>query len=354
MVAALVVAAVGCSRGDGGATTPAAEEPATPSPTTTLRVPSVDPSANDLPCCDMLQPDELAAVEKLIAAGSTNCFDYARIAGHYMFFASPSVEVQGYRLARLMWLADHCPTKGQEGLLVFPPPPPPALVAKWEAQVKSHPDSAYALGNLAQLVDHASGERALDLYERAEQLDPANPRWPERQARILARGDFADVDDSIYPRAYTKLVRAVELTAETMRIEYEGDLAKAALHAGDLDKAQQHARTLLRHVDREPPTMWTGNYIYDAHATLGRVALRRGDVSAAKKHLLEAAHTSGSPTLSTFGPDMTLASELLDLGERDVVLGYLDLVEQFWEHHDGDLDLWREQIRRGQKPRLRH
>ena len=187
---------------------------------------------------------------------------------------------------------------------------------------------------------------------RARSISTRAPRSSSRPTRAgpsVKRGSWPWAtslisDATIYPRAYAKLVRARELTAESGRIDYEAELAKAALRAGYVDKAEQHARALLRHVDEAPPSMWTGNYLYDAHAALGRVALRRRDVAAAKKYLLAAANTPGSPTLDSFGPDMTLASELLEQGERDVVLDYFDLVERFdVDDVHGDLDVWREQ-----------
>lgn len=219
--------------------------------------------------------------------------------------------------------------------------------------MQSYPTNAQVLGNLAALVERASGGRALDLYERAEKLEPWNPRWPEAQSRILGRGYFADADDTIYPRAYAKLVRAVELWGDARRFDYQGQLAEAALRAGYIDKARSHANAILAEIATRPKSWNTGNLIYEAHQTLGRVALQAGDVAAARKHLIEAGKTPGSPTLDTFGPDMTLATELLARGERDAVIEFLDLVEVFWEGEGERLEMWRQQIRHGQKPRLR-
>ena len=102
------------------------------------------------------------------------------------------------------------------------------------------------------------------------------------------------------------------------------------------------------------PGMWAGNLIYEGHAMLGRVALHGGDIATASKHLIEAGKTRGSPTLDTFGPDFTLANELLAAGERDAVIRFLDLVEVFWEGEGPTLEDWRQRIRRGETPRLRH
>jgi hypothetical protein len=48
-----------------------------------------------------------------------------------------------------------------------------------------------------------------------------------------------------------------------------------------------------------------------------------GDIEEAKKQLLLAGKTPSSPQLNSFGPNMILAKELLDKGEKDTVLHYL-------------------------------
>jgi hypothetical protein len=194
--------------------------------------------------------------------------------------------------------------------------------------------------------------RALSLFARAETLEPQNPRWPDQQAEILALGYYSGIDDEVLATSYTKLARAAELAGEDERVEYEGRLAVAAFHSGEFDRARQHANRALQMIAKSPPTMWTGNVHYEAHTTLGRLALQSGDVRTAKKHLIEAAKTTGSPSLDTFGPDMTLARELLDAGERDAVIQYLELVERFWDGKGPLLKEWRQQIRLGERPYL--
>jgi hypothetical protein len=106
-----------------------------------------------------------------------------------------------------------------------------------------------------------------------------------------------------------------------------------------------------------------GNIIYDMHSLLGRIALREGDVAAAKRHLEESGKTPGSPQLDSFGPDFVLAGELLQKGERDVVLEHLDKIAVFWANpdrnpsgsslpleHQKEIEKWKQTIRAGQIP----
>ena len=74
-----------------------------------------------------------------------------------------------------------------------------------------------------------------------------------------------------------------------------------------------------------------GNAIHHANLVLGRVKLFHKDSASAKRYLDFAAKTSGSPQLHSFGPNMTLAKELLLKGERAAVLKYFDDCAKFWK-----------------------
>lgn len=65
-------------------------------------------------------------------------------------------------------------------------------------------------------------------------------------------------------------------------------------------------------------------------------------------YLLEAGRTPGSPQLSSFGPNMQLARELLEAGETRPVLEYFELCRKFWP--SPALDAWAAEVRAGQIP----
>jgi hypothetical protein len=131
-------------------------------------------------------------------------------------------------------------------------------------------------------------------------------------------------------------------------------LATAAFDAGDRAKATRYATEL---VSPSPNTeSWDrGNELHIGHLVLGRLALRAGDVGSARKHLVEAGHTPGSPQLETFGPNMSLAKELLERGERKTVVEYLVLCASFWGsgRHRGVLTGWAQAIEKGEMPDFR-
>jgi hypothetical protein len=66
--------------------------------------------------------------------------------------------------------------------------------------------------------------------------------------------------------------------------------------------------------------------------------------------LLESGKTIGSPVLGSFGPNMTLARDLLKNGEQDAVLQYLELCKAFWSVGNEKLTQWTQDVRSGKMP----
>jgi hypothetical protein len=128
-----------------------------------------------------------------------------------------------------------------------------------------------------------------------------------------------------------------------------GDAGMWALHQGRVEDAEKYGNELLAGIGKW--SNWNdGNAVHKGNIILGRVALRRNDVAKAKQHLIAAGKTKGSPQLDTFGPNMTLAEELLKRGEKQVVLEYIDLCAQFWKMDNGAIAAWRSMINSDKLP----
>ena len=106
--------------------------------------------------------------------------------------------------------------------------------------------------------------------------------------------------------------------------------AERALGWGDPDEAEELARQLLELAERFRDDWYYGNAIHHAHSVLGQVELARGNPAAAELALLESGRTPGSAQLNSFGPSMSLAEQLLEMGRSDAVLEYLELCRVFW------------------------
>ena len=57
-----------------------------------------------------------------------------------------------------------------------------------------------------------------------------------------------------------------------------------------------------------------------------------------------------SPQLDSFGPNVSLARELIEKRQSDVVLQYFALCKHFWKMDHGKLDEWSATVRRGGIP----
>jgi hypothetical protein len=97
-----------------------------------------------------------------------------------------------------------------------------------------------------------------------------------------------------------------------------------AFECGKYDLALAYASEALQLAPQFKQDWNYGNAIHNGHVVLGRLALVHGDVESACKELLLAGKTPGSPQLDSFGPNMSLANELLGHGQRGVVIQYFD------------------------------
>jgi hypothetical protein len=140
-------------------------------------------------------------------------------------------------------------------------------------------------------------------------------------------------------------------------LEHIGDLdrkvtnAASSMSAADVRRAVPAAQELLQNLPAIPA--WyhgRGNAMHYTHVVLGRQALVDGKLDCARAELLEAGKTSGSIQLSAFGPDMTLAQELLERGEAKTVQEYLTECRGFWADGRPKLLEWSQAISRGQQP----
>ena len=128
-------------------------------------------------------------------------------------------------------------------------------------------------------------------------------------------------------------------------------LAKAAWAAGDGKAATARAEAVLASVN-EAPEWDRGNLVHEMQVLRGRVALERGDLDEAAARLASAGKVPGSPQLDSFGPDWTLAEDLLAKGKRDAVAAYVDAVGGFWTSGREQLASWKKDLAEGRTPRF--
>lgn len=217
----------------------------------------------------------------------------------------------------------------------------------WLAHVENAPNDAALLATVAGFLwANVDGDLAVSLMERAIEAEPDNAEWSNRLGHLLwsdrSKGDEPDPDAA---KALPHFERAYRLARSNFaRATYLTPVIRTAFAAHRFDTARAYADEALPVTN--PKNM--GDLHHHANLVLGRIALVEGDVERAGDHLLAAADTQGSPPMRSFGPNMRLAKELLELGHHDIVLEYLKRCAEFWP--DPKLDVWTVQVRSGQTP----
>lgn len=213
----------------------------------------------------------------------------------------------------------------------------------WLGQVDREPQNAAILGKAAAYLLFEDPAAAESLYKRAEAAEPRNPVWPDRLGHMYALGLSRKSGEEKQEAAKAALAAYERsLRHREDRCNLLPDAAKAALEAGDVEKARGYAEEVLAQSGSD------GDQVHQGHLILGRIALRAGDMAKAREHLLAAGKTPGSPALNSFGPNMLLAKELLEKGEREGVLEYFRLCGSFWKKDK--LDAWAREVRAGEIP----
>ena len=223
----------------------------------------------------------------------------------------------------------------------------------WSAHLEGDPNNLSILRNAAAFYTLGDPPTAIQLLQRGQSLDDSNPLWAERLGHLhsldMQGGEETPEAESAALDAFAQYERAYELSAEFDRDYLLEDLAKTALAAGEVEKAREYAESML---DRSSRGWNRGILVHHGNVTLGRIALAEGDVAEAKRRLIMAGGTTGAPTLNSFGPNMALAEELLEHGEKQTVLEYFELCSQFWntDRAKEKLRRWSEQVETGSIP----
>jgi len=126
----------------------------------------------------------------------------------------------------------------------------------------------------------------------------------------------------------------------------------SALNSGDLDLAENLAIEFLELAKSNLKSWNYGNAIHHANLMLGKISLIYNDIEQSKKYLIKASKTIGSPQLNSFGPNMSLAKELLEIGESEIVLLYINNTRKFWVKKFSwqKTKNWENEIRKGLIP----
>lgn len=296
-----------------------------------------------------LSDDGAAQLESVLQASPDDLEARTRLLGYYSTRAFESPAFREARQRHALWVIRHRPESEIAGtpFVSLDPHLDGAAYTEargaWLSLIDRSPRDGRLLWNAAQFLTLHDRQQARTFLEQGEALEPSDPKWARDLGHLESLGRGNDVGRS--RKALQHYERALGAGDDSGL----ADAAKLAVETGDLDKAEVFATELLGMATNEFGFV-DGDAIHHGHLVLGRIALREGDIERAKRHLLDAGRTPGSPPLNSFGPNMALAAELLEKGERTVVLQYFDLCSKFWEGGDDRLQQWAEMVKRGEMP----
>jgi tetratricopeptide (TPR) repeat protein len=304
-----------------------------------------------------LAADEVTKLEQTASDNPDDLSSRVQLLGHYFdqIFSSPDANAAHQKL--VLWLIDRHPDstlhQQPETHILDSMNPAGYTEAKrlWIETVKANDRNAQVAANAADFFLLSDPAAAEGLLIQAEQIEPDSTKWIIKLGHLYelrshrARGDKKLI---LAKKALDEFERALDKLDDQQTFFLLADVAALAFDSGDDEKAKKYATQLLER-NKEAKNNWnSGNAIHHGNLILGRVALRGGDVEQAKAHLLQAGATSGSPQLNSFGPNMALAKELLEKGERDVVLEYFGLCAKFWDRKE--LKTWAADVHSGASP----
>jgi len=198
-----------------------------------------------------------------------------------------------------------------------------------------------------RVVESHARERRANVRTIVDSLLPAPANPGPWKLRPEWKGMEAQVTNQ-----YAQVMKALSsATNDYVRFLSLDSAAKFSLAVGRTEDARQFATDMLLLDDkysRGDPQKANGDIVHRGHQVLGCIALEEGRIEEAKRHLLAAGKSNGSPVLDSFGPNMSLAKDLLEKGEQKTVLQYLELCRRFW--HSEKLDEWTKDILAGRIP----
>jgi Flp pilus assembly protein TadD len=302
-----------------------------------------------------LNANQAAELEATVAKNPDDLSARTKLLGYYFTSRPTSEDAKAANRKHVLWIIKNRPAAEIAGTpfcqidAVSDPDGYHDAKQLWSAATHAQAKNATILGHAAQFVFLHDRALAEDLLKQARQLEPKEPKWSDQLGHLYAMKDGKE--SATLALAEFETAQSADTDEETKfyRLDY---LAKSALAAGEIEKASLYAQQLLKAGEKHPKDWNYGNSIHHGNNVLGQIALKKGNVQEADEFLLKAGQTPGSPQLNSFGPNMTLAKELLEAGEKDTVLRYFALCGKFWKSGTDRLDDWTKEVKAGLVPKF--
>lgn len=298
---------------------------------------------------ESLSLEEVAALERMLEAEPNDKSIRARLLGYYSGIDRiRDRAAQEAKHKHTLWFIRRAPESevlrwNQE---IDPCNDPAAYLdgkRLWLEHLERGPENLVFYRHAAQFMFLRDEDLSIDLLRQGQDREPSNPDWAIQLGLIHSFG----ISGPAVSEAMGIEKAQQALAQYEMAYEIQGgdrgtpghvlrSLAEVAFAAGQDDKALEFARQALSSDEAwdQAELAHVGNIV------LGKLALRRGDVKQARAKLLSAAAVSPDSAVAWFSPDFSLASSLLERGQKKAVLRYLRLCSRTWTDERDRLEEW--------------
>lgn len=214
----------------------------------------------------------------------------------------------------------------------------------WSRNIQQHSNDDTVLRNAEKYYFSKDPAEAEHLIRCLHDHDPGDRQWANELATLYLLSGVPGLpkhdSEEVATEAYHQVL---EMTAEQRsRDALAGNMADSYFMAGNLKATRALAQLFLHSPDRRA--------VQRANTLLGRIALRAGDVAAAKEYLRASANCPAMRSIPLSSPITVLAKELLQQGERDSVIDYLVDCGSIWPGLQPVFRIWIEDIQNGRMP----
>ena len=303
--------------------------------------------------------EDKTLLEEQLAKKPNDVESRTKLLGYYLIKGRQDSDAGTNKERHIIWLIENAPESEVLGLpysklhKVIEPKAYSRAANAWKKTLSESPENLSILKNAAAFFLIEDRKFSEDLLLKGQALDPKNSKW------AASLGELYSLDLMSLPagadrkatakKAFDQNHLAYNLSEPEGKDALLTNLAKSAFAAGLNDEAKRIATDMI---DDDAQGWNRGNRIHHGNIILGQLAIIDGNIDEAKSRLLLAGKTEGSPQLNSFGPSMTLAKELLERGERDVVLDYFELCKKFWKSGDRNLKQWSDEVKANRIPQF--
>ncbi|MDE2756641.1 MAG: RNA polymerase subunit sigma-24 [Acidobacteriota bacterium] len=309
-----------------------------------------------------LTPEQAASLETKLEQDPHDLASRTRLLRYYFGsyrFQDRSVreEMRAARTRHILWLVRNRPEAealgSPEGTIDRHSDPEGYAEGKnaWLDRLEREPANLKVVEHAVRFFTITDSDLAIELLQQGQLLDEGNAKWPRElghrySLEIIGEDSPAKVTE-LAEKAVVQYERAYELSDGPRRTGLVKDLARMAITANQYEKAKEYAQTLLAH----DSTDWNSrDHLHHGHLVLGRTALAEGDIEEAKRRLIAAGEATRTSEPNAVEPNMFLARELLQRGEKEVVLEYFSLCSDSWEGGRDKLEKWSVLVQAGLEP----